>query len=150
MMRTLTLTAVLLLTVLLTSAYAARPKGDTRYVGKTGQGKTIKLRVTSDRKGLQMSFAQKQTCNRGGSVSSTARFAKQRPTIKRDGRFSYSKTYTDLPPNKVFPKGFDETQRVAGSFSTSGRTVKGRIADSVVDPSGRRCKVVTRFTAKRR
>lgn len=150
MKRFLAATVVLLLAILVTSAYAARPKGDTRYVGKTGQGKTIKLRVTSDRKGLQMDFRQTLKCNNGRKIRGSARYSRQRPTIKSDGTFNYFKKYKNLPAAPPLKKGFNQVQRITGSFSKSTKTVRGRVADSVSDSSGLRCKVVTRFTAKRR
>lgn len=140
---------VLLMAAPMTSVAAGRPPGDARYTGKTGQGQVIKLRVTSDGKGLQMDFRQRLRCNRGPSKFSNARYAKQRPTIKVDGTFSYFKTY-EFGPVPGFAEKHTQRQRITGSFSSTGRTVKGRIADSVKGRSGLTCKVVMRFTATRR
>lgn len=119
--------------MLVTTAYAARPKGDTRYIGKTGQGKkTIKLPVTSDGKGLQMQFRQKLKCNRDGSVSTEGAIL---PPASDDqaGRDVLVLQEVQGPPGDPLHQGLREIQRVTGSFSKSGRTVKGRITDSVKD-----------------
>lgn len=79
--------AVMLLTMLASTALAARPPGGARYVGTTSQGQKITLRVTSDGKGLQMELSEKLTCNRGGPISTNAHYAKQRPTIRATGTF---------------------------------------------------------------
>ena len=124
------------------------PPGNARYPGKTGQDQVIKLRVTSDAKGLQMNFRETLKCNRGPSKRTTARFAKQRPTIKADGTFSYSKTY-ELGPVPGFDEPHTQRQRITGSFSANGKTVKGRIADSAKGRSGLSCKLDMSFRATR-
>jgi len=141
--------AVLLATALVGTAFAARPPRNAKYEGKTGQDQVIKLRVTGDRKGLQLDFRQTLKCNRGPSKRSTARYAKQRPTIKSDGTFSYFKTYK-LGPVPGFAEPHTERQRITGSFAADGTTVKGRIADSVKGRSGLSCKVAMPFRATRR
>ena len=142
-------TVALLLTMLVGTALAARPPAGARYAGTTGQARAITLRVTSDRRGLQMAFRQTLDCNRGPSKTSSASFDRQRPTIKADGTFSYARTF-ELGPAPGFAEPHTERQRITGAFSADRRTVRGRIATTVTGRSGLTCKVSMRFRATRR
>ena len=148
-MRKITAAVAVLMTALVGTALAARPAGNAKYAGKTGQEQVIKLRVTGDGKGLQLDFRETLKCNRGPSKTTTARYAKQRPPIKSDGTFSYFKTYT-LGPVPGFAEPHTQRQRITGSFSADAGTVTGRIADSVTGRSGLSCKLATTFRATRR
>lgn len=150
MQRILVLLAALTLTGT-TSAFAAtRPPAGARYSGTTGQGKPITLRVTTTRRGVQLRFAQVQTCSNGQKKASTAVFEQMRPTLKADGTFTYAKTFKNLAAAPGFDEVHTEVQNISGSFSSDGRTAKGRISDTVTGASGLSCKVVMRFTARRR
>lgn len=139
--------AVLLLVTFAQAAFAARPPGGATYVGKTSQGQTVKVRVTSDGKGLQLDFRHKLSCNRGGPISAKARYAAQRPTIRPDGTFDYDKTYTGLPAAPPFRANHTQRQRVTGSAGS--KTVRGSVRDTVTDSSGLRCAASLTFRASR-
>ncbi len=145
---------VLLLVLVMAGAVpafaATRPPADARYSGSTGQGKQITLRVTTTRKGVQLRFGQTQTCSNGQRKASTAVFDQMRPTLKADGTFTYAKSFENLPAAPGFEEVHTEVQSISGSFSADGRAVKGRISDTVTGASGLTCKVLMRFTARRR
>lgn len=150
MQRVLVLFAVLASTAAAPALAATRPPAGARYSGTTGQGKRISLRVTTTRRAVQLRFAQVQTCSNGQKKASTAVFEQMRPTLKADGTFAYAKTFKDLAAAPGFDEVHTEVQNISGSFSPDGRTAKGRISDTVTGASGLSCKVVMRFTARRR
>jgi len=131
-------------------ALAAKPPKNATYSGTTSQERRLSARVTSDAKGLQLEFDQVYRCNRGPTKTTHTTFKKQRPTIREDGTFSYFKTYRDLAPVPGFGERHTQRQRVTGSFGPGARTVKGRVASSVVGVSGLRCKATVTFTARKR
>lgn len=131
-------------------AFAARPAGSKKYTGTTSQDRRVSARVTSDRKGLQIEFDEVFRCNNGRRKSTHAVYKKQRPTIRRDGTFNYSRTYRNLPPAPGFNERRTERQHVTGSFSAGGTRVKGRAATTIVGRSGLRCSSKVTFKARRR
>ncbi len=136
--------------ILALPALAARPAKDSRYRGETSQKRKISARVTSDRTGLQLEFNQVFRCSKGPTKTTHSTYRRQRPTIRRDGTFTYFKTYRDLGPIPGFDEVHTERQRVTGAFTDGGRRVKGRVASSVVGTSsGLRCKSVVTFSARR-
>lgn len=97
-----------------------------RYSGTTSQGQTVSGRVTSDGKGLQLSFAETFTCTDGARFKASSRYADQRPTIKADGTFDYRKTYPNQPGIRGFSGAHTETQRLTGEFTEQGRKLSVR------------------------
>lgn len=135
--------------VLATPAYAVAPVKGGRYTGKTSQGYKVSARVTSDGKRLQMQYRDVLRCTNGDRITGVSVFRSQAPTIREDGTIDYRKTYRDLPPEKVFPHGRDNTQRVTGAFSGGGRRASIHVVQRVKDTGGGRdCRNDVRFTLR--
>lgn len=70
-------------------------------------------------------------------------------TIREDGTIDYRKRYDDLPAQKLFPHGIDQTQRVTGSFSDGGRRASVHVVQTTKDTGGgRSCRSDVRFTLR--
>ena len=143
------LAAVVVAGLVCATAASAAPPPSARYRGKTSQHRPISLRVTSDGRGLQMEFDQVFRCNRGPKKVAHAVYRKQRPEIRPDGTFSYTKTFRDLAPIPGFAERHDEHQRVTGSFGDGDGVVHGRITTSDVGRSGLQCRSAVTFTARK-
>lgn len=135
--------------ILALPAWAARPAENSRYRGQTSQKRKISARVTPDRRGLRLEFNQVFHCSAGPTKTTHTTYRKQRPTIRRNGRFSYYETYRNLPAIPGFEEVHTERQRVTGTFFDGGRRVRGRVAASVVGRSGLRCRSIVTFSARR-
>ena len=129
-------------------AQAASPpiKGG-RYAGTTSQQQPVTARVTSDGKGLQLTFAETFSCTDGTRVRLQTRYIDQRPTVRADGTFDYRKRYTDLPGFPGFRGTHDESQRVTGSFTDGGRRLTVRAVASLTRP-GRTCRSTVTIRAR--
>ena len=119
------------------SASAALPQGSRIYKGITSQGKPIKLRTTSDRRGIQL-WSQKaiSRCtgwNPYGIWFVPIVYENQRPWVSGDGSLRYRKTWTDLSSSSLFPWTFDLDQTVTGRFRQGGKVVTGRIVETIRD-----------------
>ncbi len=134
-MRTRKVTVALLLaatTGLAATAQAASPpKAGVRLKGKTSQGQRVSGRVTSDGRGLQMTYEETFTCTNGRKFRLPTRYLKQRPTIKRDGSVRYFKTYRNIRGGAAYPGRHTERQRITGSFSKGGTRFTGHAAASL-------------------
>ena len=129
--------SLVLLCVSMSPAFAARPQGNRMYKGLTSQGKPIKLRTTSDRRGLQL-WSQKAITrctgwNPYGIWFQRVVFENQRPWITAAGSIRYRKVWTDLSSTSLFPWTFDLDQTVTGRFRQGGKVVTGRIVETIRD-----------------
>lgn len=132
------------------SAWAAAPRKGATYKGTSSQDRAVTARVTNDGKGLQLRLNQRFSCNRGPAKTSETVFNQQRPTIRADGTFSYTKIYPDLGPIPGFEEVHTDRQRVTGSFVDGGRRVRGKITVSSTGQSGLTCRSSVTFTARAR
>jgi hypothetical protein len=146
--RWISLPAIAAALALALPALAARPPKNATYTGTTSQRHALSARVTSDGKGLQLDFYEKLRCNRGRPKGTDAVYHKQRPTIRRDGTFSYFATYRDMAPVPGLHERYTERQRITGSFSADGKSVRGRVAESATGRSGLHCKAKLTFEAR--
>lgn len=143
----LALAGVLAIAVATSAALAARPAAGTQYAGKTSQARALDARVSKSGTGLEMSFREKFSCAGVSDKLLFATYKKDRPTIRPDGSFNYSKRYTGLR-DPAFPGKFGETQRITGRFSDDSSRVRGR---SVVRIFGKgfSCRSTITFRARR-
>jgi hypothetical protein len=145
----LSLAATLPLSLFALPAAAAGPIKGARYQGRTSQDRILTARVTSDGRGLQLTFDEDYSCNRGPGKTTHAVYLDERPTIRPNGTFDYQKTYTNLAPVHGFEQRHTERQHISGSFTAGGTRVHGRLADSVVGVDGLSCRSAATFTARR-
>lgn len=136
-----------LLAIATPAALAARPDAGTRYAGKTSQGRALKAQVSRSGTGLEMSFREKFKCTGVSDKLLFATYKKERPTIRPDGSFNYSKRYTGLR-DPAFPGRFAETQKITGRFSEDGSRVRGRSVSRVFNKSFS-CRSTITFRARR-
>ncbi len=143
----LAVAGVVLLGIATSTAVAARPDPGTRYAGKTSQGRSLAARVSNSGTGLEMSFREKFQCTGVSDKLLFATYKKDRPTIKPDGSFNYSKRYTGLR-DPAFPGPFTNTQKITGRFTDGLRRVRGR---SVARIFGKNfsCRSTITFRARR-
>jgi hypothetical protein len=128
---------------------AAGPPGGARYRGTTSQHRSLDARVTSDGRGLQLTFDQVFDCNRGPSKTTHSVYLEERPTIRADGAFDYVKTYSHLAPVPGFEELHTERQHVRGSFTHGGLRLTGTDTDTTTGADGLRCTSAVSFTARR-
>lgn len=123
---------------------ATPPRKGASVSGTTSQGQRVKGRITSDGKGLQMTYEETFTCNDGKKLRLPTRYVNQRPGIKADGTVAYFKTYRDLPGNGALPGKVTERQRVTGEFTNGGKRFTGRASGSLTNGK-RTCRDVIRL-----
>lgn len=118
-----------LLLVLAAPGRAAPAPGQV-YVGRTSQKRKAELRISGSGTGLQMRYRERFRCTGRRDITLLASYVKDRPTIRPDGTFDYTKTYRNLRDPALRGR-FTNTQRITGSFVDGDRSVRVRSVSRV-------------------
>ena len=104
------------------------------YVGETSQNRKAQLRISASGTGLQMRFRERFRCRGRRDITLYASYVNDRPTIRTDGTFRYTKTYRNLRDPALRGR-FTNTQRITGSFLDGDRRVRVRSVSRIFNRS---------------